>query len=419
MIARILLAAALSVSAPAAAQTVAIVHARIHTMGPAGEIADGTLVIRDGRIVSVGTGAPPADARIVDAGGGVVTPGLVAPVTSLGAIEARSLAGPDDRATSDRRISAAFDIGDGLNPDSVLIPVARLGGITRSIVTPGYPRGAADRMLLFAGQAAAVQLGERGPMLVRRGVAMVLELGEAGAERAGGARAAALAEVREALEDARAFARNRAGYERGESRAYALSRADLLALQPVVQGQMPLLVTVNRASDIRVILAFAREQRVRLILEGAAEGWRVADEIARAGVPVLLTPVENIPVSFEALGATLSNAALLHKAGVLIGFEGNGPQRERELRRNAGNAVPYGLPYDAALAAITANPAKIFGLAGIGSLEPGKDADVVLWSGDPLETDSRPLAIYIRGQSQPMTSRQIELRDRYLPRRNP
>jgi len=300
----------------------------------------------------------------------------------------------------------------------VLIPVARLGGITRSIVTPGYPRGSAERTLLFGGQAAAVVLGAGDAMLVRRGVAMVLEMGETGAERSGGSRASALIELREALEDAREFARNRVGYDRGDYRSLSLSRADLNALQPVLLGRMPILVTVNRASDIREMLAFAREQKVKLILEGVAEGWRVADDIARAGVPVLLTPIENVPVSFEALGATLSNAGILHKAGVLIGFEGNGPQREREMRRNAGNAVPYGVPWIDALAAITINPARIFGLdAAIGSLEPGKDGDVVIWDGDPLETSTRPVAIFIRGRAQPMTSRQTELRDRYLPGR--
>ncbi len=117
----------------------------------------------------------------------------------------------------------------------------------------------------------------------------------------------------------------------------------------------------------------------------------------------------------EMLGATLSNAQRLHAAGVLIGFEGNGPERERELRHNAGAVVAEGLPYAAALAAITINPARIFGLADrVGSLEPGKEGDAVIWDGDPLETTSRPVAIFIRGIAQPMTSRQTELRDRYI-----
>jgi imidazolonepropionase-like amidohydrolase len=291
--------------------------------------------------------------------------------------------------------------------------VARLGGITRAITTPLYD-DAPNRERLFAGQAAAVVLAGT-DMLMRRGVAMVLEIGEGGAERAGGARAAQFTALRAALADVRDYARHRAAYDRGETRAYLLSRSDLEALVPVVEGRMPVLVSVNRASDIRDILAFAREERLRIVLEGAAEGWRVAAEIAAARVPVLLVPVENLPSSFEALGATLENAMRLSDAGVVLAFEGNGNHRERELRYNAGNAVASGLSWEKALAAITINPARIFGLDGaIGSLEPGKEADLVIWNGDPLDTLGRPAAVFIRGEAQPMRSRQTELRDRYM-----
>lgn len=414
MIARLatLLLALLAV--PAAAQTLAITNGRIATMGPAGTIARGTIVVRDGRIVAVGPNVtPPAGARIVDAGGRIVTPGLVAAGTGFGLIEVRSVNAANDRMTRLPGISAAFDAGYGLNPDSLLIPVARLGGITRSIVTPLYDE-APNRELLFAGQAAAVTLGSE-PMLMRRGVAMVLDMGEAGAERAGGARGAELVALRAIFADVRDFARRRAAFDRGETRDYLLSRADLEALIPAAEGRMPLLVSVNRASDIRDLLALAREERLRIIIEGAAEGWRVAPDIARAGVPVLLTPVENLPASFEALGATLQNARRLHEAGVRIAFQGNGNHRERELRYNAGNAAANGLPWDEALAAITINPARIFGLADtIGSIETGKQADLVIWNGDPLDTLGRPAAIYISGAEQPMRSRQTELRDRYI-----
>lgn len=407
---------AFMLAAPAAAQDVAIVNARVLSMGPAGEIPRGAVVIRAGRIVAVGADIMlPPGVRVIDAGGRTVTPGFVAPYTSLGLVEARSVAGTDDRASISPTISAALDAGDGLNPDSVLIPVARLGGITRSIVVPGYARRG-DHELLFAGRAAAVQLGTSGAMLTRRGVAMVLAMGEDGAERGGGSRGAAIALLRTSLDEVRTYARRRADYDRGAMPPLSLSRADLEALVPLVEGRMPLLVTVNRASDIREMLELARTQGLKLILEGVAEGWRVAPEIAAAKVPVLLTPIENVPASFEMLGATLTNARRLHMAGVTIAFEPNGPQRERELRQNAGNAVAEGLPHAAALAAITINPARIFGLADrIGSLEPGKEGDVVLWDGDPLETMTRPVAIYIRGVAQPMTSRQTELRDRYLP----
>ncbi|MDQ8754968.1 amidohydrolase family protein [Sphingosinicella sp. LHD-64] len=413
MIARLLALLALA-AAPAAAETVAVTNARLVTMGPDGTIERGTIVLRDGRIAAVGANvAAPADARVIDAGGRIVTPGLIAANTGLGLIAVRSVEAANDRAADMTGISAAFDAGDGLNPDSLLIPVARLGGITRAITTPAYD-DSPGREMLFAGQAAAVALG--GPMLVRRGVAMVLEMGDAGAERAGGARAAELVALRANLAEVRDYARRRAAYDRGETRDYSLSRADLEALVPVVEGRMPLLVSASRASDIRAILTLAREERLRIVLEGAAEGWRVADELVRANVPVLLTPVDNIPISFETLGATLDNARRLQAAGVLVAFQGNGNHRERELRYNAGNAVAVGLPWEQGLAAITINPARIFGLADrVGSLETGKDADLVIWDGDPLDTLGRPTAIFIRGEPQPMTSRQTLLRDRYMP----
>lgn len=413
MIARLFALLAL-VAAPAAAETIAVTNARIVTMGPAGTIERGTIVLQGGRIAAVGANvAVPADARVIEASGRIVTPGLIAANTGLGLIEVRSVEAANDRAADMAGVSAAFDAGDGLNPDSLLIPVARLGGITRAITTPAYD-DSPGREMLFAGQAAAVALG--GPMLVRRGVAMVLEMGDAGAERAGGARAAELVALRANLAEVRDYARRRAAYDRGETRDYSLSRADLEALLPVVEGRVPLLVSASRASDIRAILTLAREERLRIILEGAAEGWRVADELARANVPVLLTPVDNIPASFEALGATLDNARRLQAAGVLVAFQGNGNHRERELRYNAGNAVAAGLPWEQGLAAITINPARIFGLADrVGSLETGKDADLVIWDGDPLDTLGRPGAIFIRGETQPMTSRQTLLRDRYMP----
>lgn len=406
---------ALVCAMPAAAQTVAITGGRVFTMGPMGEIRRGTVVITGGRIVAVGADvAVPAGAKIVDATGKIVTPGLVAAGTSLGLIEVRAVETTDDRATDASDLSAAFDAGYGLNPDSLLIPVARLGGITRAIATPAY-KDKGGRELLFAGQAAAVVLDGRA-MLMKRGVAMVLEMGDAGAERAGGARAAELVALRALFAEVRDYKARRAAYDRGETRDYVLSRADIEALIPVVEGRMPLLVSVNRAADIRDVLALGREERLKLILESASEGWRVADEIAAAGVPVLLTPVENTPASFEMLGATLTNAARLAAAGVAIAIEGNGNHREREMRYNAGNAVANGLDWTAALASITISPARIFGLADhIGSLEVGKDGDAVIWDGDPLDTLARPTAVFIRGAAQPMTSRATELRDRYLP----
>ena len=176
---------------------------------------------------------------------------------------------------------------------------------------------------------------------------------------------------------------------------------------------------VDRASDIRQVVAFARSEKLRAVIAGGAEAWLVAGELKSAGVPVLLDPLDNLPASFDKVGATLENAARLQKAGVTIAFSFRDPQAHniRKIRQAAGNAVAHGLPPEAALAAMTRNPAAIFGVADrAGTLEVGRPADLVLWSGDPLEVTTLAERVFIGGQAIPMRSRQTELRDRYLER---
>lgn len=210
------------------------------------------------------------------------------------------------------------------------------------------------------------------------------------------------------------YAANRRAFEQGERRAYALSRLDLEALVPVVRGERPLVVTVHRASDILATLALAREFGLRLILSGVDEGWIAAGRIAAAGVPVLLNPMDNLPSNFERIGATLENAARLRGAGVTVAFMTGDAHNARNIRQAAGNAVAYGMPWEEALAAMTSVPARIWGIADrYGTLEPGKDADVVIWSGDPLELATAAEAVFIRGEQIPMENRQTKLRDRY------
>lgn len=397
-------------------------------------IENGTVVIQNGRVVSVGTAAAPSGARVIDARGKVVAPGFVAVDSGLGGSEISSVGGSDDLRNGANTISAAFDVSYGLDPWSFTLPVARLGGITRAIVVPTHPGGGGgghthddsdfagvghaglQSPSLFAGQAAIIHLAAGNDILVKPRVAQVAPFGEAGAGVAGGARGAEFTQFRETLAEVRLFARNRAAYDRGDIRDLSLSRADLEALIPVANGTMPLIVTARRASDIQQVLRLAREENLKIILDGAEEGWLVADQIAAAGVPVLLNPISNLPGNLETRATRMQNAAALDAAGVVIAIKGNegSVHRARETRYNAGNAVSHGLPYDAAIEAITVNPARIFGMAGqFGELRAGAAADVVVWSGDPLEPLSIAETIFVNGQEQAPTSRQFLLRDRY------
>lgn len=398
-------------AATLSAQSVAITNARIHTVSGA-PIERGTVVIRDGKIAAVGASVSvPAGARVIDAAGKIVTPGLLDSHTNVGTVEIPLGAeGTDDSSTNDDEITAAFNVADNLNPFSTKIPVTRVEGITRVVVAPGNGRS------LIAGQGVLADLGTQGPRITiyRDPVAMFAALGERGAQLSGGgARSAAILRLKEALQDARDYAANRAAFESAQRREYALSRLDLEALVPVVRGQLPLVINVNRASDILSALNLGREYNLKLILSGVAEGWMVARDIANANVAVITDPMRNLP-SFESLGITLENAARMNAAGVNLVFASFDYHEFRGIRQQAGNAVSYGLPFDAALRAVTLNPARLWGIADrYGSLEVGKDADVVVWSGDPFEVTTTVEHVFINGREISKETRQEALFQRY------
>lgn len=400
----------------ALAQTIAITGGRILGAENGGVIELGTVLIDNGRIVAVGADVRvPVGARVIEANGKVVTAGLIAPNTALGLTEISSISPADDTRSSSPILSAAFDVSGGFNPLSANIPAARQGGVTRAVTLPQYDLGNPGRYKLFAGQGAFIALDSAAPDLKPRSV-MVLDAGEDGASRAGGSRGVELGLLTRNIADARLYARKRADYERGSLRELSLSQDDLEALQPVLAGHQPLLVGVSRASDILQILELAKAENLKIILSGAEEAWLVADQIAAANVPVILNPISNLPLSYEVLAATLENAARLHAAGVKIAFIGNDvAHRVRELRYNAGIAVAHGLPYAAAIDSITRNPAEIFGVSDrLGTLEAGKLADVVVWSGDPLEPSSYAQHVFIAGREQDLDrSRPAQLRDKY------
>lgn len=399
---------------PAVSQIIAITGGKVYPVsGP--PIEGGTVVITNGRITAVGANVPiPAGAQRIDAMGKIVTPGFVNSSTQLGVQEVSAVNDTRDMSARGKdNIAAAFTVWEGLNPNSVMLAPARKEGITSFVV---IPTGG-----LVAGQAALLDVvpGTTSEMIIRAPIAMVAEVGDP--QQAGvNSRGELIVKLRELLDDTRFFQTHRNAFDRAETRPFAASRLDLQAMIPVVTGRLPLLITVDRASDIDAAMRLAREYNVKLMIGGGAEAWMMADKLAAAKIPVLTGAMNNIPAGFAALGQRQENASLLRKAGVqvaLIGNAGGGDEEAfnvRNLKQEAGNAVAYGMTWDDALRAVTLTPAEIFGVADrVGSLRPGRAGNVVVWSGDPFEFTTRVEHVFVRGREYNDKTRQDMLMQRY------
>lgn len=406
-------------SVAAFAETTAIVGGKVHTVGPAGTLEDATIIVADGRIRSVGRNLKiPDGATVIDARGKIVTPGLFAAVSHLGLVEVGSSAGPDDSDQRGDQFTAGFDVANAYNRRSTLIPVNRIEGVTRAAIVPSPARpdeqGNAGHIL--SGLVAVVNLGDEN-VLDKSGAAMVVTLGESGSAFAGGTRAGAWLTLKNALDEAADYRDHKEEFEGGMRRAYRHSMVDLEALQGVIAGTTPLLVAIHRASDIEILIGLVEDYGLDAVISGGAEAWMVADKLAAADIPVILSPVSNLPGSFDRLNARRGAANVLIGAGVSVALTSSqsDTHNARNLTQAAGNAVADGLAWDAALRAITLAPANIYGVSeSVGSIEAGKAADIVIWPADPLELTSYPDQVLINGVAVPMVSRQTLLRDRYL-----
>jgi imidazolonepropionase-like amidohydrolase len=389
------------------AQTIAITGGTVYPVsGP--KIENATVLIRDGKIAAVGTNvAVPAGATRIDATGKWVTPGFIDGAGQMGLREISAVQNTNEAALRGDEVAASFNVLEGINPASTLIAVNRMEGITSTVAVPNGS--------LIYGQAVMIDLdGETiEAMRVKSPVAMVADLSEGSKDAGGGSRAGVAARLRRVLNDAREYATRRADYRRNQIQDLSASAADLEALQPVLRGELPLVVFANRRSDIETALRIGREYKLKLIIGGGAEGWMIPQEIAAAGVPVLVEPMDNIP-SFDALGIRYENAPLLAKGGVKVALMETATENTRDLKQQAGNAVASGMAWDQALRAVTLTPAEIFGVADrYGSLEAGKVANVVVWTGDPFEFSTGVEHVLIRGRDIPLRSRQTELLERY------
>ncbi len=369
-----------------------------------GGIREGVRVlIEDGYIAGVDPeGDVPANARVIDLDGAWLTPGIVDPDSTLGLVEVSAEKASVDMS-SGRPIHPAFDVLDAYNPRSAAIPVARLGGVTSALVAP---RGG-----VMSGQSIIVDLAGRtqAEALVKHPAAVHFNLQANPAS----SRAETLRVLRDMLEEARIFQWQRSAWERNSSRPFTYSAADLEALGPVLEADVPLIAHADRASDIEALVRMATAQKIRLIIAGGAEGYLVRDILAAAHVPVILDTFVDGPGSFDQVFGRPDNAALLYAAGVPIMFSTFSAHNLRELPQYAGNAVRAGLPFEAALRALTETPSDVFGLPRSGRIQEGYRANLVVWSGDPLEFETQVLHVLIRGREMPLISRQTRLFERY------
>lgn len=397
----------------ARAQTIVIDKASVYT-GPGKLSADTTIVIRDGRIRALGKKvAVPRGAKVIDGRGKIVTAGFLATGSRLGltevSLESSTREGflPSGGDDIDDVVYAAFRVADGYHGTSVAIPVARAQGVTTAVAVPTGG--------LISGSAAAFSLadGLTPDLLIADPVAMYASLGENAMGSAKGSRSLALLRLREVLDDARTYGRQKRAYERNQMRDMTVSRLDLEALQPVLAGRVPLVLRANRSSDILAGIRLGQDYGLQVIIEGATEAWLVADQLAKANVGVIVDPSANLPDSFDRINVRDDNPKLLAEAGVQVAIARIGSTHNvGEMRQLAGIAVANGMQPDHALAAVTTVPAQLFGIDR-GTVAVGATADMVVWSGDPFELSTRAEHILIAGKEQDLKSRQELLFERY------
>jgi len=401
------LVALLLMTTAASAQDLLVRGATVATASARGNVENADVLVQGGIIRAVGRGlSAPAGVPVVEAKGRMLTPALFGGITEIGIEEVSGESSTVDSALKigEQPLRPEFDVTLAYNPASVLIPVARLDGIGFTAL------GAATGGGFVAGQGGVVRFdGSADPIGPR---ALFLRLGAAASELTGQSRAAQWMLLQQMVDEAR-------GQVAADSPHALLNPAGRRTLARYLSGQGRIVVEVDRAADIRQLLRWAAREKVKIAIAGGAEAWQLAPELATARVPVFVDALGNLPTTFDQIAATLENAARLQRAGVPVAFaqRDDASHNARKMRQLAGNAVANGLPWADGLAGLTRVPAEVLGVADqIGSIEPGKRADLVLWEGDPLDVAHYAEQVWLGGRAMPMRSRQTELRDRYLQR---
>jgi len=385
-----------------AADTIMIRGATVHTMTGDGVLENTDIFISGGEVQTIGKDlqVPVDDVLVFNAGGQPLTPGFFAGITSIGITEVSAVAESTDSGFDLHEMRPEFDVVPAYNPNSSLVPVTRIEGFSFTLL------GADAQGSIFGGQGQMVLLDGGYDSFVGKPV-LFINVGRDASKLSGGSRAAQWMLLNQAMKEA--------DIPPVSTETALLTRAGRGTLSSYAIGGN-VVFNVDRASDILQTLRFAEAYGLKAIISGGTEAWMVAAELAAAGVAVMLDPLHNLPNNFDMLGARLDNAAILQAAGVDVIISGAGSHNARKQRQLAGNAVSYGLPHEAGIAALTSTPARVFGVGDQqGSIQKSKPANIVLWSGDPLDVTSLAEIVIINGNLIPMESRQTKLRDRYLP----
>jgi len=404
----------------------AIRGARIVTVsGPV--IEKGTVVVEKGRIVAVGTDVPvPAGATVVDGSGKTLYPGLVDALTTIGLAEVASVpASLDTTEVGDMNPHARAWVA--LHPDSELVPVARANGVTTVLSAPAGG--------LVSGQSALVRLAGTTPaaMIVKAPAALhtVYPSGRPPFDVARLFEEPELKTLSERLKDQeknQKKALDRLAGLLAEAKADAAARSDatrpapetsmaLEALAPFARGEAPFVIRADEEDDVRAAVRFASENGLKLVIAGGLEAWRCAELLKEKDVAVLLKVLRLPARESDPYDAPYANAAVLHRAGVRFAIVSDDSENVRNLPYEAAMAVAYGLPEAAALRAITLAPAEIFGVADrIGQVAPGREANLVLATGDILDPRTQVTHVFVGGAAQSLETRHTRLYDRYKER---
>ena len=385
--------------APSAfADSVLVTNANLMSMGPLGTQHGVSVLIEDDVIADIGTNITTAADTVIDANGAIVTPALFAGATATGLVEVNAVRESADGSMSDTKdntVQVGFDVRDAYSPLSSVVGVTRVEGFGYSLLM------ACGGQYSVAGIGSLVDF-DGGFESFNGSDVLFVDVGGYAADKVGGSRAAHWMLLDGIMADLK---------RRSSEREY-LSQSGKEHLKDLIKNGV-FVFSANRAADIRKVISFSNEYRLNSVITGGREAWLLADELAAADIPVMVNGLDNLPSNFDALGSRLDNAALLHDAGVQVLFTSGETHNARKVRQGAGTAVAHGMPHEAAIEAMTTAASRVFG-GRVRALEVGNRADMVIWSGDPLEVTSYATSVILRGEVTSMATRQSKLLERYL-----